>query len=111
MCYKPLYRSRKVRQSSSIPTQQQQHQAQTNYNYIVNHNNIAASSPSFPSTNPMLFNPMATSMMMFMMQQHFLSTMMSAGLPQMPVPPATITTPSSTTPRKANVDRITRFWL
>jgi len=65
----------------------------------------------------MLFNPMATSMMMFMMQQHFMSTMMGTGLPQVPIlpppppPPSTNTESSSTTPRKPNVDRITRFWL
>jgi len=61
----------------------------------------------------MLFNPMATSMMMYMMQQHFMSTMMVAGLPQIPIPPLPTTNPvpPSTTPRKANVDRITRFWL
>ncbi len=62
----------------------------------------------------MLFNPMATSMMMFMMQQHFMSTMMAAGLPQAPIqvpPPSKNIESSSTTPRKPNVDRITRFWL
>jgi hypothetical protein len=64
----------------------------------------------------MLFNPMATSMMMLMMQQHFMSTMMAAGVPQMPIsapiPPSVNPEPSAkTTPKKANVDRITRFWL
>ena len=124
MCYKPLYRSRKVK--SSAPTTVPPQPPQTNFNYIINHNNIATPTPNFPTlpppttpANSMLFNPMATSMMMFMMQQHFMSTMMAAGLPQisMPIPPpavpaTTIPTPeSSTTQRKPNADRITRFWL
>ena len=52
-------------------------------------------------------------MMMFMMQQHFLTTMMTSGLPHTPmaIPPTTNPTTSSITPRKQNVDRITRFWL
>jgi hypothetical protein len=155
MCYKPLYRSRKVkdlsknsffiyflkiqsRNSSSIRQTQSQappavpptatataqvRRPQTNYNYIINHNNIATPtsipdfSNVFPGPNPALFNPMAASMMMFMMQQHLMSTMMAAaGLPQLPstpIPPAPTTSPSvpSTTPKKTNVDRITRFWL
>ncbi|CAF1582320.1 unnamed protein product [Rotaria sp. Silwood1] len=110
MCYKPLYRSRKTRNSTStIP----ERHSQTNYNYIINHNNIATT-----STNPMLFNPMATSMMMFMMQQHFLTTMMTTGFPQPsiasplppPLPPPPPPPPTSNV-RKPNVDRITRFWL
>ncbi|CAF1048061.1 unnamed protein product [Adineta steineri] len=141
MCYKPLYRSRKSRNSSSIrPTQNQvpppistpssttatttqTRRPQTNYNYIINHNNIATPAPLpdftnvFPGPNPALFNPMAASMMMFMMQQHLMTTMMAAaGLPQLPstpiAPPTPTPTPnSSTSPKKANVDRITRFWL
>jgi len=109
MCYKPLYRSRKSRTSSSTPARP----PQTNYNYIINHNNIATPSPNFPPTNPMLYNPMATSMMMFMMQQHFMSTIMAAGLPpQPPIPaPPPPSTNTVTTPRKPKVDRITRFWL
>ncbi|CAF0757337.1 unnamed protein product [Adineta ricciae] len=121
MCYKPLYRSRKVKNSapSTVPPPL----PQTNFNYIINHNNIATPSPNFPSlppppapANPMLFNPMATSMMMFMMQQHFMSTMMASGLPHIPIPTPTpaaiIPTPeSSKTERKPNADRITRFWL
>ena len=65
----------------------------------------------------MMFNPMATSMMMLMMQQHFMSTMMAAGLPPVPLPtpPASVPTkaePTSTAiPKKENADRITRFWL
>ncbi|UJR22240.1 hypothetical protein I4U23_025301 [Adineta vaga] len=117
MCYKPLYRSRKVKSSSSYSAPSQP--PQTNFNYIINHNNIATPSPSFPSmpppptsTNPMLFNPMATSMMMFMMQQHFMSSMMAAGLPQIPIPtPPLPTIEPATIPRKPNADRITRFWL
>jgi hypothetical protein len=60
---------------------------------------------------------MAASMMMFMMQQHLMTTMMAAaGLPQLPSTPIAPPTPiptsnSSTTPKKTNVDRITRFWL
>ncbi|CAF1098981.1 unnamed protein product [Adineta steineri] len=114
LCYKPLYRSRKTR---NPPSQQPPPPPpQTNYNYIINHNNIATPSSNFSQpTNPMLFNPMATSMMMFMMQQHFMSTMMNSGLPQIPIPPPLPTInsapPSSTTPPKKNVDRITRFWL
>ncbi|CAF3253821.1 unnamed protein product [Rotaria sp. Silwood2] len=101
MCYKPLYRSRKPRNSTStIP----ERQTQTNYNYIINHNNIAT-----PPTNSMLFNPMATSMMMFMMQQHFLTSMMTGGFSQAPIAPPP--QPSITNTRKPNVDRITRFWL
>ncbi|CAF3399414.1 unnamed protein product [Rotaria socialis] len=113
MCYKPLYRSRKPRNSAPIP----ERQTQTNYNYIINHNNIGTPAPSFPPANPMLFNPMATSMMMFMMQQHFLSTMMTAGHPQPQIapPPTTNPTPATTTTttttQKTNPDRITRFWL
>ncbi|CAF1426750.1 unnamed protein product [Rotaria sordida] len=104
LCYKPLYRSRKPRNPTSIP----ERQTQTNYNYIINHNNIATP----PSTNPILFNPMATSMMMFMMQQHFLTTMMTAGFHQAPIPPPPPPAPQITTnTRKPNVDRITRFWL
>ncbi|CAF2712892.1 unnamed protein product [Rotaria sp. Silwood2] len=105
MCYKPLYRSRKPRNSTStIP----ERQTQTNYNYIINHNNIAT-----PPTNSMLFNPMATSMMMFMMQQHFLTSMMTGGFSQAPIapPPPPPPQPSITNTRKPNVDRITRFWL
>jgi len=139
MCYKPLYRSRKSRNSSSIRQAQNQvpstiptpssaptiqtRRPQTNYNYIINHNNIATptSLPDFSNIfsgqNPALFNPMAASMMMFMMQQHLMTTMMAAaGLPQLPStpiapPPPTQTSNSSTTPKKTNVDRITRFWL
>ncbi len=128
MCYKPLYRSRKVSESVSVcnsgiflsfkPRNSSSTHArppQTNYNYIVNHNNIAPPTPNFPPTNPMLFNPMATSMMMLMMQQHFMSTMMAAGVPQIPIlaPTPSINTESSskTTPKKPNGDRITRFWL
>jgi len=59
---------------------------------------------------------MAASMMMFMMQQHLMTTMMAAaGLPQLPstpvAPPITPLPNPSTTPKKTNVDRITRFWL
>ncbi|CAF1044865.1 unnamed protein product [Rotaria sp. Silwood1] len=142
MCYKPLYRSRKSRNSSAIRQNQNQVPSvvstpssaattttqtrgpQTNYNYIINHNNIATPtsisdfSNVFPGPNPSpLFNPMAASMMMFMMQQHLMTTMMAAaGLPQLsstPIAPTTPTSPtnSSTTPKKTNVDRITRFWL
>jgi len=139
MCYKPLYRSRKSRNSSSIRQVQNQvpstiptpssvptiqnRRPQTNYNYIINHNNIATptSLPDFSNVfsgpNPALFNPMAASMMMFMMQQHLMTTMMAAaGLPQLPSTPiappqSTQTSNSSTTPKKTNVDRITRFWL
>lgn len=117
-CYKPLYRARKPRNSStSTPARP----AQTNYNYIINHNNIAPPTPAFPPTNPMLFNPMATSMMMLMMQQHLMSSMMGVGLPPQvpmvsvppPPPPAAPVQPveTSTTIKKANTDRITRFWL
>ncbi|CAF1089952.1 unnamed protein product [Rotaria sordida] len=144
MCYKPLYRSRKSRNLSSIRQNQNQvssivstpssatattttttqtRRPQTNYNYIINHNNIATptSLPDFNNVfsgpNPPLFNPMAASMMMFMMQQHLMTTMMAAaGLPQLPSTPTapstpTSTTNTSTTPKKTNVDRITRFWL
>ncbi|CAF2099075.1 unnamed protein product [Rotaria magnacalcarata] len=145
MCYKPLYRSRKSRNASSIirqnqnqvpsvvstpssttattTTTTQSHRPQTNYNYIINHNNIATPAPLpdfsnvFAGPNPPLFNPMAASMMMFMMQQHLMTTMMAAaGLPQLPstpIAPPTLTSPaeSSPTPKKTNVDRITRFWL
>ncbi|CAF2438281.1 unnamed protein product [Rotaria sp. Silwood2] len=146
MCYKPLYRSRKSRNLSSIRQNQNQvpsvvstpssaatttttttttaqtRRPQTNYNYIINHNNIATptSVPDFSSVfsgpNPPLFNPMAASMMMFMMQQHLMTTMMAAaGLPQLPATPIAPSTPASmtnsTAPKKTNVDRITRFWL
>ena len=71
----------------------------------------------FSGPNPALFNPMAASMMMFMMQQHLMSTMMAAaGLPQLPstliAPPQAPSTPACPPiPKKTNVDRITRFWL
>lgn len=63
----------------------------------------------------MLFNPMA---MMFMMQQHFMSTMMTTTLPQVPIIPP-VSLPSidiksstiTTSPKKSNGDRIKRFWL
>jgi hypothetical protein len=90
---------------------------QTNYNYIINHNNIASSGPpplpQFPPSNPALFNPMATSMMMFMMQQQLMSNMMAATgspFPQAPKLAPSGSTGGSTS-EKPTVDRITRFWL
>lgn len=96
-------------QISSTTLSTQTRRPQTNYNYIINHNNIATPATSattttttaaaaatamsdlnqvFQGPNATLFNPMAASMMMFMMQQHFMTTMMAAaGLPQIPTTP------------------------